>query len=308
MPPVADSDTEIIRAALSHLNHFTPTEIDSCRATRLAGLTNRVYRVDVAGEALAVRIPGGGLAALVDRKAEIANARAAMSLGLTPPLLWASDEGVIVTPFLTDAVSLSPEAFREGEGALERCAAALRRLHDAPISFLGRVQPAEILGEYADAVDQSDLSPRARRSIAKVDLLRDVLAPLPCSRPCHCDPTGPNLLDDGKQVVLIDWEYSAMSEPMWDVSCLSTENRFDGVQDARLLRSYFGRPPGAAEAGLFLVLKAALSLLSAMWALRQRSSGHAANLAVYADERLARAEGIIDAADFAVQLDAATCG
>ncbi len=56
--------------------------------------------------------------------------------------------------------------------------------------------------------------------------------PLPLA-PCHCDPLCENFLDTGTVMWIVDWEYSGMNDPMWDLGDLSVEGGFDADQDAR---------------------------------------------------------------------------
>src|SRR5437016_3024182 len=45
--------------------------------------------------------------------------------------------------------------------------------------------------------------------------------------PCHCDPLSENFLDDGKRMWVVDWEYSGMNDPLWDLGDMSVEAGFD---------------------------------------------------------------------------------
>jgi thiamine kinase-like enzyme len=44
---------------------------------------------------------------------------------------------------------------------------------------------------------------------------------------CHCDPLCENFLDTGERIFIVDWEYSGMNDPMWDLGDLSVEGGFD---------------------------------------------------------------------------------
>ena len=48
--------------------------------------------------------------------------------------------------------------------------------------------------------------------------------------PCHCDPLCENFIDTGARMWVVDWEYSGMNDPMWDLGDLSVEGGFDAVQ------------------------------------------------------------------------------
>ena len=96
----------------------------------------------------------------------------------------------------------------------------------------------------------------------------------PAARPCHCDPTGRNMLDDGEAGWLVDWEYSGMNDPMWDLAYFSIESAFDPGGERSLLAAYFGRRP-ACQRGRrgWLLLKPVAQVLAALWALIQIAKG-----------------------------------
>ena len=43
---------------------------------------------------------------------------------------------------------------------------------------------------------------------------------------CHCDPLCENFLDTGQRMWIVDWEYSGMNDPMWDLGDLVVEAAF----------------------------------------------------------------------------------
>src|SRR3546814_3886901 len=57
--------------------------------------------------------------------------------------------------------------------------------------------------------------------------------PLPLA-PCHCDPLCENFLDDGRRMWIVDWEYSGMNDPLWDLGDVSVEAGFDAAQDREM--------------------------------------------------------------------------
>src|SRR3546814_6973911 len=46
-----------------------------------------------------------------------------------------------------------------------------------------------------------------------------------------CDPLCENFLDDGRRMWIVDWEYSGMNDPLWDLGDVSVEAGFDAAQD-----------------------------------------------------------------------------
>ena len=99
--------------------------------------------------------------------------------------------------------------------------------------------------------------------------------------PCHCDPLCENFLDDGKIMWIVDWEYSGMNDPLWDLGDLSVEARMDAGQDAEMMAVYFGRLPTEAEQGRLVIYKAVCDLLWTLWGLIQLNLNHLIALLIF---------------------------
>jgi thiamine kinase-like enzyme len=101
------------------------------------------------------------------------------------------------------------------------------------------------------------------------------LSPPPFLAPCHNDPWPGNFVDGGLRMYLIDWEYSGMNDPMWDLADLSVEANFDAPKDRTLLEAYFGgQPPGDARRR-FGMHKPMCDLFWSLWGFLQTVNGNA---------------------------------
>jgi len=214
----------------------------------------------------------------------------------------------MLTRFVAGAEPLSAAAFRERDGAVERAARTLRRLHDLPESFVRDFGILRTIQTYLRLVNARGavLPPGMPLLMRDAEGLREALAahPVPL-RPCHCDPAGANLLDTGTEVTLVDWEYAGMNDPAWDLAYLSIQSAFDPASDGRLASAYFGRPATAAERGRVEVHKALVELMSALWALVQVSGGsNAADFKGYAEATFAACRRRIDSPAFTDSLAA----
>ena len=264
------------RRRLAVLPGFSLETANAARLTRLLGFTNRVYRVDFGAKSVCLRIPGDGAAAKINRRAEETNARLAAKAGVAPDVLYFGDDGVMLTRFVEGGLPLRPERIRASEGALERGAIALRRLHDANIVFAGAFRAFETIDAYAAALRRlgrppSDFEQAAIRETQAIGKVFSMHPARPC--PCHCDPTGRNLLDTGERVWLVDWEYSGMNDPMWDLAYFSIESLLDEAGDRALLTAYFGRAPEESVVARMALLKPVAEAMAALWALIQIAEG-----------------------------------
>jgi thiamine kinase-like enzyme len=78
-----------------------------------------------------------------------------------------------------------------------------------------------------------------------------------------------NVLDTGERMVIVDWEYAGMNDPMWDLGDLSVEAGFGAEQEAALLAAYFAGAAPAAAVGRMVIAKALCDLVWTLWGLIQ---------------------------------------
>src|SRR5262249_33891205 len=175
-------------------------------------------------------------------------------------------------------------------GPLGAAAGLLKRLHDSGIAFAGRMELFPKLDEYMALAAQKgwpgrlDLTPVRRRTEAARIALERSTAPFV---PSHVDPVPHNFLRDRDDALyLLDWEYAAMADPMWDLAAVSIEAELDEALERILLEAYFAEAADQ-QAGRFALYKASLNLLAAAWAVVQIVDGNpSADFAAFARQRL----------------------
>lgn len=298
-----------IHAALQNLPHMVGVAADSYATTRLGGLTNLVYRVETAQEKLIVRIPGDGTDSYIDRAVELHNARAAAKAGVSADVLWAdSVTGVMISRCIDPAETMTPALFQSRAGSPDRAGVALRKLHGSGETFEFRFELFSMIEEYLQILaDKEAQLPEGYSEIVKAaEPVKQVLAAHPASlAPCHCDPLCENFLDDGAVMWIVDWEYSGMNDPAWDLGDLSVEGGFSTAQDMEMLRAYYGGDPDAAQIGRVMIYKAMCDLLWTLWGLIQHADGNEAeDFWAYAIGRFERCKTLMQSDEFAGHLAA----
>lgn len=273
------------------------------QAERLGGLTNRVYRL---GDAI-LRIPGEGTAEYIDRGNEAVAAEAAARAGVSPAVLHADPvSGVMVTRFIPDTVTMTPESFRLRPGAPGRAALALRQLHRSGERFPARFELFAMIDDYLRILSGKDVAlPEGYHAVvAEAGAVRAALARHPAPLvPCHCDPLCENFLDTGERMWIVDWEYSGMNDPMWDLGDLSVEAGFGPAEDEEMLAAYFDGLPPPQDRARMVIYKAMCDLLWTLWGLIQLANGNPADdFRAYADGRFARCRALMAEPDFARHL------
>ena len=243
---------------------------DSWQVRPLAGMTNRNWRLTAGDADYVLRAPGASSQRYLSRAQEFHNVAIAADLGIAPPLLYAdAATGVTLQPFLADARALTPEDFA-APAIARKIGALLARLHRSGRTFQGEMQAFPIIDTYMKLAADD----RLRRLRARAEPIRTALEahPVPLV-PSHIDPNPANFLlrADGR-LMLIDWEYSAMCDPAWDLAAVGMEGRMDAAARDALADGY-GAMPSAERLRL---MRAALHLVAGSWTYAEIEGSNAA--------------------------------
>ena len=292
-----DETENQLRASLKAI---PPLAGHSGSVERLGGLTNLVFRV---GDAC-VRLPGAGTEEYINRAHEAVAAR-----GVSPEVIHADPEtGVMATRFVDGAATMTPQGFRDDIGSVRRAGEAFRRLHTSGAEFPFTFELFAMIDDYLAILSTKDVAlPDGYHDVVReAEAVRTALSKNPAELvACHCDPLCENFLDTGSRIFIVDWEYSGMNDPMWDLGDLSVEGEFDAAQDKALLEAYFGGQPAAADQARMIIYKAMCDLLWTLWGLIQLANGNPAeDFRAYADGRFARCRKLMASDEYAQSLKA----
>jgi len=257
---VNSAELETLFARIAPLADRSPAEYS---ITPLPGYTNYNLRLCAGDQDWVLRVPREATNRYVDRAAEAHNLDLACDLGIAPRPAWRDASGLMLTPTLADSRSPAPREFGQRE-ALEAWLDPLRRLHRSRGAFRGRVDLPALLARYYGLLDE----PLQHRFRHRLRAARELL-PLLADRdldyvPSHNDLVLENLLRDGERVWLIDWEFSAMASPYWDLATLCNAAALDYAQSVDLLRLYCADGPQMEESLLF-DYRNLLQLLADCW-------------------------------------------
>lgn len=305
---IAPQERAEVEARLRAIPDLPLWTSDTLSIQPLLSLTNRSFRIDIAGESFALRLPRAGASVLpMDRAAEAHNAAIAAMLGFAPKLVFFDPaEGVMLTRFIRGATPLTNQDLRSAD-RLAAAAGLLRRLHGSGCTFRGEMHLFPTLDRYIalagqDAPAAADIA-ALRRAVRPVEAA--LTERLPPFVPCHIDPSPGNFVAAADRLYLLDWEYAAMCEPLWDLGILSTEADFGAEQDEAMLRHYFTEPQPRQRSRL-AILKMMLDLLAAAWAAMQAVHGNdSTDFDAYIRARLQRAALAAGDAQFARRLEGA---
>ncbi len=300
---------EQVHAALKLVPGFANLAPENLVMERLGGLTNIVHKVQTPDGAVIVRIPGEGTEAYIDRAVEAHNAGIAAQAGVSADMLFADPEtGIMVTRAIEDIVTMTPALFAARGGSPARAAHAFKALHTCGLAFRFRFELFSMIDDYLALLSGKDVAlPAGYHDVVagaapvKTALDRN---PIPLA-PCHCDPLCENFLDDGQRMWVVDWEYSGMNDPYWDLGDLSVEGEFTAEQDAEMMVAYCGGAPTDAQMARMIIYKAMCDLLWTLWGLIQFADDNPADdFWTYATNRFARCQALVNSTEFADYLAA----
>ncbi|MHA1528297.1 MAG: choline/ethanolamine kinase family protein [Alphaproteobacteria bacterium] len=300
---MSDNHLEQVHAALASVPGLGALKPGGYEVSRLGGLTNLVFRIGMDGGPYVLRLPGTGTEDYIDRAVEAHNAIVAAEAGVSAEVIHAdAATGVMLSRCIEDIVTMTPEMFATRAGAAGRAGDAFRRLHTCGQGFESRFDLFSMIDDYLAILKakQSELPPGYGDVVAAAQPARQMLAAHPAAlAPCHCDPLCENFLDDGERMWIVDWEYSGMNDPLWDLGDLSVEAGLTRAQDMAMMRSYFGAEPTQAQMGRMAIYKAMCDLLWTLWGLIQHADENPAeDFWAYALGRFERCKALMEAAEF----------
>ncbi|MEO0980242.1 MAG: choline/ethanolamine kinase family protein [Pseudomonadota bacterium] len=241
-------------------------------AVSQAGLSNRVYRLETDRGAFFLRLPRAETAGMVNRDDEAENIKCAAGIGVAlRPLFCEPAAGLLLTRAV-DTVSAAPEVMATRLGNV------LGTLHASTKTFRGALDPDKVI----DAQKRTLVADgRTGADVAELENVLRALRSLDGTRsggpavPSHGDPSPGNCLMTSDRLWLIDWEYSAMAEPAWDLAYASLEHGFSVAEEGYFLKAYRHSAgdllcPSPRE---FDVMKAKCDVVSALWGLEQLRQG-----------------------------------
>lgn len=205
-----------------------------------------ICRVDVGDDRYALRLVSQPNS-LNDPARQFAAMAVASTEGIAPTLHYADpDAGIAITDFIT-AVPWS-QAFAASMAPITTLGAQIRRLHDGPAiaSFLDAFQ---CIAGGLDTLRNAGatLPPMLREYLPRFDDVRRTLAPHVVMVSSHNDLNPGNLLYDGRDLWIIDWEAAWQNDEMFDVATVLHWFDMEGGREAALLHGYFGVEPTALQ-------------------------------------------------------------
>jgi len=290
-------------AVLSCIPLFEGVRLENIKLARLGSLTNVTYKVTTDDGVYALRLPGKDTFEYINRTIEEHNARRAAAAGINAEVLYFdAKEGTMLSRFV-DGVAMDGERFRREPGLPARAALALKQVHRLGPVFGSRFDVFAMIDNYLGILSKLRTPlPEDYYEVERVAQAVQVAlgtSPMPLV-PCHNDPWPRNFLDTGERFYIIDWEFSGMNDPMWDLGDLSAEAEFRPDQDRAMMEAYYGND--AVPAALYSRLELYKTMSDLLWALwgfiQHANDNRIEDFWAYALGRLERCKRRMGSADF----------
>lgn len=278
---------------ISYLNVIFPNEQieDEVKITQIGGMSNKNFKVTKGRQEYVLRVPGNGSEGMVVRSNEEQNSIQACKMGINPPIRYFNAEtGIKLADFVKNAETLNGATIQR-PSCLKKIANIFKTLHNSHVRFGNEFNVFNEIHNYEHLLEQCNgkMYEGYEPVREKVFKLEDYLNQLGVSvKPCHNDLVAENFLkaEDGT-IYLIDWEYSGMNDPMWDIAALFLENSFSDESQEYFLTHYFeGKEPKNARTKIF-VYQILMDYLWAVWTVIKEAQGD--DFGTYGRDRYNRA-------------------
>ncbi len=260
------------------------------------GISNESYVVRDAGGLHVVRFGSDYPFHHVFRDRELMTAEAAQAAGFGPDIHYA-EPGVMVTGFIEGKTFTAQDVIAERG----RIARLLRDFHDTMPRFVRGVAflfwPFHVIRDYAYTLEKgkSRMTAELPGYLAIADELEKAQSPLPIVFG-HNDLLPANIMDDGKRLWLIDYEYAGFSTAMFDLAGVTSNAGFSADQSDDFLATYLETTPDPGIRRSLAAMQCASLLREAMWSMvsELHLSAPGADYVAYTAENLDRLAVALD--------------
>ena len=239
---------------ISYLKVIFPNEQieNEVKISQMGGMSNKNIKVTKGVYEYVLRVPGIGAEGMVVRSNEEQNSLQACKMGINPPIRYFNSEtGIKLADFVKNAETLNRATIQRPSN-MKKIANIFRTLHHSHVRFGNEFNVFKEILNYEHLLVKAEgkMYEGYEPIRNKVFQLEDYLNQLGVSvKPCHNDLVAENFLkaEDGT-IYLIDWEYSGMNDPMWDIAALFLESDFTDESKDYFLSHYFdGNEPENAR-------------------------------------------------------------
>lgn len=265
---------ELVQQKLRHVFRDESIVFDKSRFA--GGLTNYNYIMDIKGTEYVIRQPGGMTEQIIDRKIERVNNNIASEFGINSDCIYYDeDSGIKISLYIKNSQNMAhadPGSYKN----LKSVSSLMKKIHSSPKHFSNRFDWQLELSKYEQIIEQLNGDLFFDYTALKDQLVTFVQENIKNTilAPCHNDTVPENfIIDAAGRTYLIDWEYSGMNDPCWDVAAYILESKLSAEAIQYLIQDYFNRPLTPLEELKIKSFMMAQDLLWTAWALIRHYNG-----------------------------------
>ncbi len=205
---------------------------------QLGGMTNQNYLVKTTNKQYIVKFFGKGTEKLINRQDEKYNLELLKDLDLdVKNYLFDIEAGIKVNEYIQSAITLDATSIKT---KFDKIAPILQTIHVSGKELRGEFAPFEEIKKYESLIEEKIPYANYEAVREEVFSLEKRLADLGVDRKsCHIDLVPENFIESPQgRLYLIDWEYSSMNDPMWDLAALFLESEFTRQEEEAFLSHY----------------------------------------------------------------------
>lgn len=205
---------------------------------QLGGMTNQNYLVKTTNKQYIVKFFGKGTEKLINRQDEKYNLELLKDLDLdVKNYLFDIEAGIKVNEYIESAITLDSTSIKT---KFDKIAPILQTIHASGKELRGEFAPFEEIKKYESLIEEKIPYANYEAVREEVFSLEKRLADLGVDRKsCHIDLVPENFIESPQgRLYLIDWEYSSMNDPMWDLAALFLESEFTRQEEEVFLSHY----------------------------------------------------------------------
>ena len=257
---------------------------------QLGGMTNQNYLVKTTNKQYIVKFFGKGTEKLINRQDEKYNLELLKDLDLdVKNYLFDIEAGIKVNEYIESAITLDSNTIKT---KFDKIAPILQTIHASGKELRGEFAPFEEIKKYESLIEEKIPYANYEAVREEVFSLEKRLADLGVDRKsCHIDLVPENFIESPQgRLYLIDWEYSSMNDPMWDLAALFLESEFTSQEEEAFLSHYESdRTPVSREK--IAIYKILQDTIWSLWTVYKEEQG--ADFGDYGVNRYQRAvEGL----------------
>ncbi|WP_456114078.1 choline kinase LicA [Streptococcus sp.] len=205
---------------------------------QLGGMTNQNYLAKTTNKQYIVKFFGRGTEKLINRQDEKYNLELLKDLDLdVKNYLFDIEAGIKVNEYIESAITLDSRSIKT---KFDKIAPILQTIHASGKELRGEFAPFEEIKKYESLIEEKIPYANYEAVREEVFALEKRLADLGVDRKsCHIDLVPENFIESPQgRLYLIDWEYSSMNDPMWDLAALFLESEFTRQEEEDFLSHY----------------------------------------------------------------------